>query len=163
MSHYPRVSTFSPYCTLILCACRLSLCLSRDPPTDRASFSTRPDSTFDSVGRSQQPFGSRGVVCLPLLREDFARLQLLKSPSSREDVAILQLKHKHFIAIETPPPRFLHPHSHPLSCTHTHRLLEKVQVHCYIKHQVVLQSTSFTYCFQCWTLGQRWQIIGSSF
>lgn len=54
-----------------------------------------------------------------LLREDFARLQLLKSPSSREDVAILQLKHKHSIAIETPPPRFLHPHSHPLSCTHT--------------------------------------------
>lgn len=74
---------------------------------------------FLHVGRSQQPLGSRGVVCLLLLREDFARLQLLKSLSSREDVAVLQLKHKHFIAIETPPPRFLHPHSHPLSCTHT--------------------------------------------
>lgn len=74
---------------------------------------------WQHVGRSQQPLGSRGVVCLLLLREDFARLQLLKSLSSREDVAVLQLKHKHFIAIETPPPRFLHPHSHPLSCTHT--------------------------------------------
>lgn len=112
--------TLSVYCTVILHVW-YSCCSTQITKHGQIVCSlTTTNGTFDLNMRSKQPIESCVVVCSALLREDFAQLQASKPLSSWEDVTILQLKYKHFIAMETapltPPPTHTSTHPH----THTH-------------------------------------------